>query len=215
MKMYKQYFALGLLSVTFAPSTAFTATVPLEPGNTGIFFVDDFFNKWNGTVTYQGYQLGTPTGGVVTDGVVASTDISFLFSLSLDSFTRADLPGLQNWFTNAQYDNPSSILNGVGIILGTGANAWDSVFIADTVFLGGTVEGAAWLQSPGNNLGTYDTVFLSVSNPVAPFSDFNFQGEGDATRFEAQNFIPQVPVPAAVWLFGSGLLGLIGIARRD
>jgi hypothetical protein len=23
-----------------------------------------------------------------------------------------------------------------------------------------------------------------------------------------------VPVPAAVWLFGSGLLGLIGVARR-
>ena len=26
--------------------------------------------------------------------------------------------------------------------------------------------------------------------------------------------IPEVPVPAAIWLFGSGLLGLIGIARR-
>jgi len=26
--------------------------------------------------------------------------------------------------------------------------------------------------------------------------------------------IPAVPVPAAVWLFGSGLLGLIGVARR-
>jgi len=23
-----------------------------------------------------------------------------------------------------------------------------------------------------------------------------------------------IPVPAAVWLFGSGLLGLVGIARR-
>ena len=26
--------------------------------------------------------------------------------------------------------------------------------------------------------------------------------------------IDSVPLPAAVWLFGSGLLGLIGIARR-
>jgi hypothetical protein len=25
---------------------------------------------------------------------------------------------------------------------------------------------------------------------------------------------PTVPVPAAVWLFGSGLLGLVGVARR-
>ena len=26
--------------------------------------------------------------------------------------------------------------------------------------------------------------------------------------------LPGVPVPAAVWLFGSGLLGLVGVARR-
>jgi hypothetical protein len=27
-------------------------------------------------------------------------------------------------------------------------------------------------------------------------------------------YAPVVPVPAAVWLFGSGLLGLVGVARR-
>jgi len=26
--------------------------------------------------------------------------------------------------------------------------------------------------------------------------------------------IPEVPVPAALWLFGSGLLGLVGVSRR-
>ena len=26
--------------------------------------------------------------------------------------------------------------------------------------------------------------------------------------------VPEVPIPAAVWLFGSGLLGLVGVARR-
>ena len=26
--------------------------------------------------------------------------------------------------------------------------------------------------------------------------------------------VSSVPVPAAVWLFGSGLLGLVGLARR-
>ena len=33
---------------------------------------------------------------------------------------------------------------------------------------------------------------------------------GDATV----GWVPQVPVPAAAWLFGSGLLGLIGVAGR-
>lgn len=27
-------------------------------------------------------------------------------------------------------------------------------------------------------------------------------------------FLGAVPVPAAVWLFGSGLIGLVGVARR-
>ena len=32
--------------------------------------------------------------------------------------------------------------------------------------------------------------------------------------FETDVYVNPVPVPAAVWLFGSGLIGLIGIARR-
>ena len=32
--------------------------------------------------------------------------------------------------------------------------------------------------------------------------------------FEISELSPEVPVPAAVWLFGSGLLGLVGVARR-
>jgi hypothetical protein len=34
-----------------------------------------------------------------------------------------------------------------------------------------------------------------------------------AERFTYASFTP-IPVPAAVWLFGSGLLGLVGISRR-
>ena len=44
-------------------------------------------------------------------------------------------------------------------------------------------------------------------------------GEAYASGFAKPNidfavFASPVPVPAAVWLFGSGLLGLVGIARR-
>ena len=40
-----------------------------------------------------------------------------------------------------------------------------------------------------------------------------FHGE-TFTRAQFQASVPSVPVPAAVWLFGSGLLGLVGVARR-
>jgi hypothetical protein len=39
---------------------------------------------------------------------------------------------------------------------------------------------------------------------VGTIDGFHFGGGGT----------PEVPVPAAVWLFGSGLLGLVGVARR-
>lgn len=39
-------------------------------------------------------------------------------------------------------------------------------------------------------------------------------GAGVKTAFLTVTNVSLVPVPAAVWLFGSGLLGLVGIARR-
>jgi len=48
-----------------------------------------------------------------------------------------------------------------------------------------------------------------------PFSGFN--ANFDMTSVTMTNYTPTpsaVPVPAAVWLFGSGLVGLAGIARR-
>ena len=45
----------------------------------------------------------------------------------------------------------------------------------------------------------------------ATATDYN----GSAVFYDNLNFDRVVvPVPAAVWLFGSGLLGLVGVARR-
>ena len=55
------------------------------------------------------------------------------------------------------------------------------------------------------------TVTLTNSFAVTPLMN-----PTDFVSFKLiyEDSIPTVPVPAAVWLFGSGLLGLIGIARR-
>lgn len=38
---------------------------------------------------------------------------------------------------------------------------------------------------------------------------------GETSRFDDINSVSAVPVPAAVWLFGSGLVGLVAISRKS
>jgi hypothetical protein len=42
----------------------------------------------------------------------------------------------------------------------------------------------------------------------------SFDNGGSVLQVDVQT-APAVPVPAAVWLFGSGLLGLVGVARKQ
>ena len=39
-------------------------------------------------------------------------------------------------------------------------------------------------------------------------------GNGSISHVAIYGGVPEVPIPAAAWLFGSGLLGLVGVARR-
>jgi len=66
----------------------------------------------------------------------------------------------------------------------------------------------------GFDLGTPAPFFSSHSYLLgdgvnAQLLDWNLSADGSLTYG-----VSAVPVPAAVWLFGSGLLGLVGVARR-
>lgn len=64
---------------------------------------------------------------------------------------------------------------------------------------------------PGNNPQLAALFFSKGScDPEEPFSS----DPGLCTEDSAYASPSPVPVPAAVWLFGSGLLGLVGMARR-
>jgi hypothetical protein len=71
--------------------------------------------------------------------------------------------------------------------------------------------GQAWFMASvdGNGDG-----IMGIPMPGGgPFPGFNANFSANLTASPNPTTAP-IPVPAAVWLFGSGLLGLVGIARR-
>jgi hypothetical protein len=73
--------------------------------------------------------------------------------------------------------------------------------------MGGTINLADTV-----NWGSDTSVNLTIQNNLAAIT--TAAGEHAFIQKKFTIDIPQVPVPAAVWLFGSGLIGLIGVARR-
>jgi len=50
---------------------------------------------------------------------------------------------------------------------------------------------------------------------INPYGDGDFGSPGTEGTYAFTVAPSAVPLPSAVWLFGSGLLGLIGLARRQ
>ena len=87
------------------------------------------------------------------------------------------------------------------LVTDTKANAND--FVANT---GGTIGGSPFVDGP-----------FTGFNPNFDITGLTFASQdpnGSIGPFAVSEGTPEVPVPAAVWLFGSGLLGLVGVARR-
>jgi hypothetical protein len=100
---------------------------------------------------------------------------------------------------------------------------------ADNNAYHGTVANGAYAGDPG--LWNTNWALTPVNNTAAIGEDMGFYfikgdlaGNNTTTEaagrwaFDGTNLtygaVSAVPVPAAIWLFGSGLIGLVGVARR-
>ena len=92
------------------------------------------------------------------------------------------------------------------VLLG-GTQYWVEILEADSTTntdwnIAESTPDASGLTRRYSDSGTWSNTFGVFANSRGSLA-LNLSGE-----------IATVPVPAAVWLFGSGLLGLVGMARR-
>ena len=141
--------------------------------------------------------LGTQDGGGWT--IATATD-------AID-FTRAFLGGT----TYCAHDGTSVTISGCGTDTSWTDGMMGASFDTNLDYF--------WFL---DNSGDADMIRINSSTGMVSISDYNIAG----TDYYSAGGYPDlaiswlltrptaVPVPSAVWLFGSGLVGLIGVARR-
>ena len=172
------------------------------------------------TVDFGGVYGGTLEA--VEDGVVGSNINISTMTIEDDTGTTVyDVTdGILNFDTNAT-GFEVVITGGVAGLTGvpTGTTLFEGSFTSYTyddyptaeIFTGngsGAVgaEVLSNVESIGDNPFVFTGFSLESANGNVLSTDFLMTATGTRT--------PEVPIPASVWLFGSGLLGLVGVSRR-
>ncbi len=160
---------------------------------------------------------GGSYGGVITDGITPTAGV------------ETELGIINDWILNADEALVFSIFAGAPVPGGTTVDIWSVSSITSGAFgafyddeellYNGMVFGIGFYSLDGSLFSGLGYQNLPP-DPGAVDGGFLFIEDADVfgnTRLLALGRLESaavVPVPAAAWLFGSGLLGLIGVARR-
>lgn len=147
-------------------------------------------------------------------------------SLQLDFHQPTPFFGFGLGFNNLTQVPDGSLLPDIGSVMLEFSNNTNEIFplsatrvlcCTETRFdYSDTDDGVTGNGLVGSAIITLDYNYLPFSPGTGyPGQEFawKFMGIDDVTYATAGN--SAVPVPAAVWLFGSGLIGLVGLARRQ
>lgn len=179
------------------------------------------------TLPLEGRLETAPGSGVFQAYYDPNLDITWAADANINSFDTWDnqvawtsgltLGGVTGWRL------PSADVNGDGTVINCSGGGVTGCADNEMGFLYWE-EGVKWTTpAPFSNVQFgYWSGTAFAPNPASAWY-LNFNGGGLFEFSKSNNIfawavrsgdVSAVPVPAAVWLFGSGLMGLIGIARR-
>ena len=209
--------AVGLLLVASNASANLLTNGSFEepnafPGNIAVTGWDlefQTFAVWaDGTADQNGNfgplaQDGNQIAKNFADGARVEQEVAVVGGLSTTLSTY-----IMNWQFDALVNNGQALLQLIFKDSGGGS-------VGDTSLFYGVDDGLT--QQPGDNVDQWTQISITELAPataVSAFARLQFIPDGGGAMYWDSASLTQVPVPAAVWLFGSGLLGLVGVARR-
>lgn len=232
------FAVLGASTVTNTDATVLNGNLGVSPGTAITGFFGTVENDGPGIVNGTVHQ--NDATAILAQSQLGST-LTTLNSMGAGTLLGTDLAGLT--LTPGVYTVPAGTSNLTGTLTLDGLGADDATWVfqmPSTLIT--SPSSIVNLIDPGANAGVYwnvgssatlDTTTLFQGNILASSSITMNAGAtigcGSAlantgavtlisntisTGCNGLSAPSPVPVPAAVWLFGSGLLGLIGVARR-
>jgi len=208
---------MGLAAFAMLPGVA-SASLVLDTGtpdgSTGSFALSS--SSWLAAeFTTTTAENITSLSAYLTQGVGEPNDT---FTFDLDASSN---------FLNTRTSSRTVIASATGTFTANGWNANSSNFtvngaaVSNFTLAAGTYWLALQVASPNNTKGLDAPGESSPTNGTAPAIAFAYAGtNGQFTENGAQAFgvqiagTPAVPLPASVWLLGSGLLGGLGLGVR-
>jgi hypothetical protein len=193
--------AMGL-SVTATSTQAATLTSLVITGGTfqmGVFTpAPNVITDFSGANLIDAYNPATWDTTVAQIGPAPGAVMAWDFNSGgvwANAFTAASVAGV-----SGGGPVPSGDVTGSTLTLNLSALFvnWKDSFNQGNVAISGTASGGA------NGTFTMDWTSLIVGGPF----------DGQIGTYNVSGTYAVVPVPAAAWLLGSGLIGLVGVARR-
>ena len=215
----------GTATITIDNTALSTSSINVGGGYPNGWFVDKF---WDATYNTSGIDVSAPGGVVVSH--TGSTAMSFNVNTNAStiSYPSAGTYGRTVQATSMDASNTSSGqigLSGGWLLVSPGGSG-----VLTPYDFSLTKTGSTW------NIRTFDTAFsfqnflkltnvsesLNGSGQLLLSGDLQWTGlwaglVGANTNTVVGHFSlapAAVPVPAAVWMFASGLLGLLGVSRK-
>lgn len=162
------------------------------------------------------FGSGTPFGGVTTlDGIEITLTTTNTQPFGIGSFR--DLINTDPAFVTFTFSDPISVFElAVSRILPPDEFLTDfniglpTLLTGDLVILDGVIT-----SSQSGDFGDGTLYWSGLNTTSVTFTIGNLPDSTAGPALAVDEFgIHAVPVPAAIWLFGSGLLGLISVAKR-